>query len=261
MTTGGQWQNVPQYWAKKRERLRHRPAKAKTAAVQAYRRRIIRDSNSSLPSTALPRRRRTVRFTDGPTAIQVFQISQLATSVSRGSGVAILPPVQQRVSILRSTKGDLTLTAAERRFIDEDTWRPVRPNSRHSAPAVRPTEQQIREVILQSSSLDPAPQRERLSDQPNKDPRRQPEHIAFARKIAHEIRDSRAGRKRREQAHQRARNDEVLERALPAVLQARRDKRANQTTIKLLREAQRIAAAKKSRKNERKQRNQDFQVY
>ena len=94
VTTSGQWRNVPQYWAKKRERLRHRPAKAKTAAVQAYRRRIIRDSNSSLPSTALPRSRRTVRFTDGPTAIQVFQISQPATSVSRGSGVAMLPPVQ-----------------------------------------------------------------------------------------------------------------------------------------------------------------------
>ena len=228
MMTSGQWRNVPQYWAKKRERLRHRPAKAKTAAVQAYRRRIIRDSNSSLPSTALPRRRCTVRFTDGPTAKQVFQISQPATSImSRSSGVAILPPVQQRVSILRSTKGDLTLTAAERRFIDEDTWRPVRPNSRHSAPAVRPTEQQIREVLLQSSSLDPAPQRERLSDQSNKDPRRQPKHIAFARKIAHEIRDSRACQKRRKQAHQQAWKNEILERALPAVLQARQDDRAN----------------------------------
>ena len=126
VTTSGQWRNVPQYWAKKRERLRHRPAKAKTAAVRAHRRRIIRDTNSSLPSTALPRRHRTVRFTDGPTAQQVFQISQPATSImSRSSGVAILPPVQQRVSILRSTKGDLTLTAAERRIIDEDTWRPM----------------------------------------------------------------------------------------------------------------------------------------
>ena len=121
VTTGGQWQNVPQYWAKKKERLRHRPAKATNAAVQAYRRRIIRDTNSSLPSTALPRRRRTVRFTDGPTEKQVFQISQLATSVSRGSGVIILPPVQQRVSILRPTKSKLTLLATEKKFITEDT--------------------------------------------------------------------------------------------------------------------------------------------
>ena len=93
VTNGCQWQNVPLYRAKRKERLRHRPARAKTSAVQAHRQRIIRDTNSSLPSTALPRRRRTVRFTDGPTAKQVFQISQPATSImSLSSCVAILPP-------------------------------------------------------------------------------------------------------------------------------------------------------------------------
>ena len=158
--------------------------------------------------------------------------------MSRTLGVAILRPVQQRVSITK------------RRFIDKDTWRPVLPNLRHSAPAVRPTVQQVQEVILQSSSLDPAPQRQRQSDQSNRDPRRQPEHIALTRRNAHEIRDRRADQKRREQAHQRARNDEVLERALPAVRQARRDERANQTTIKLLQEAQRVTAAKESKENE-----------
>ena len=43
-TNGGQWRSVPQYWAKKKERLRHRPAKVRNAAVQAYRRRIIWDT-------------------------------------------------------------------------------------------------------------------------------------------------------------------------------------------------------------------------
>ena len=35
------WRNVPEYYAKKRERLKHRPAKASNDAVQAYRRRVI----------------------------------------------------------------------------------------------------------------------------------------------------------------------------------------------------------------------------
>ena len=67
-TKGGQWQNVPRYWAEQKEALKHRPAHSKNNFVQVHRQRIIRDAQSSLPSTELPRRRPTVKFTDGPTA-------------------------------------------------------------------------------------------------------------------------------------------------------------------------------------------------
>ena len=36
VTNGCQWRNVPQYRAKRKEHLRHRPARAKTSAVQAH---------------------------------------------------------------------------------------------------------------------------------------------------------------------------------------------------------------------------------
>ena len=258
-TTINKWQSVPQYWAEQKEELKHRPAHSKNAIVQAHRRSIIRDAQPSLPSTVLPRRRPTVTFTDGPTARQVFQLNQPVIRISRGAGVRILPPVQQRVSILRSTHGDLTLTAAEQKFIQEDTWRRVLSNSRHTAPATRPTTQQVREAIFQSSHLNPAPLPHLRNSQPSRAPQKQPEHIALARRIAHEKRDRKADQKRREQARQRAKDKEVLNRALSAVLQARRDKRANQTTIKLLREAQRVAAEKKSRENQRRRQSRDFQ--
>ena len=180
-TKGGQWRNVPRYWAEQKEELKHRPAHSKNDSVLAHRQRIIRDTQSSLPPTVLPRRRPTVTFIDGPTARQVFQLNQPVTRISRGAGVRILPPVQQRVSILRSTHGDLTLTAAEQKFIREDTWRRVLSNSRHAVPAIRPTTQQVREAISQSSDLSPAPPTHFWRSQPSRAPPKQPEHIALAR--------------------------------------------------------------------------------
>ena len=44
------WRNVPEYHAKKRERLKHRPAKASNDAVRAYRRRVIQQQQSNLQS-------------------------------------------------------------------------------------------------------------------------------------------------------------------------------------------------------------------
>ena len=188
-TTVNKWRSVSQYWTEQKEELKHRPAHSKNAIVQAHRRRIIQDAQPSLPSTALPRRRSTVTFTDGPTARQVFQLNQPVTRISQDAGVRILPPVQQRVSILRSTHSDLTLTAAEQKFIREDTWRRVLSNLRHAAPATRPTTQQVREAIFQSSHLNPAPLPHLRNSQPSRAPQKQPEHIALARRIAHEKRD------------------------------------------------------------------------
>ena len=38
------WRNIPQYYAKQKEKRKHRPARAKTNDVRAYRQRLIRES-------------------------------------------------------------------------------------------------------------------------------------------------------------------------------------------------------------------------
>ena len=61
------WRNVPEYYAKKKERLKRRPAKASNDAVRAYRRRVIQQQQSNLqsPSPLVSRAKSTVRFKVG----------------------------------------------------------------------------------------------------------------------------------------------------------------------------------------------------
>ena len=93
------WRNVPLYYAKQKERLQHRPAKAANDYVRAYRLRLIQDSQHVLQPPATPMRQSTkcIRFKEGH-EVQTFDLGQPATSISK------------RVD----GKAELSLTAAEK---------------------------------------------------------------------------------------------------------------------------------------------------
>ena len=93
------WRNVPEYYAKQRERLKHRPAKASNDAVRAYRRRVIDQQRSNPLSTSPPKNRptTTIRFKEGHD-VQTFDLGQPATTVSKWA----------------AGRAELSLTAAEK---------------------------------------------------------------------------------------------------------------------------------------------------
>ena len=62
-----------------------------------------------------------------------------------------------------------------------------------------------------------------------------------------------------EQARKRTRDNEILDAAVPAVLQARKDARAKKTMVKILCEARRVEAQRKRREKWCQQRSRDFQ--
>ena len=197
------WRNVPQFHAKCKEELKHRPAKAKNDNVRAYRQRLIQESQSVLQPPATPMRQSTkcIRFKEGHEA-QNFGLDQPATSISKWVG----------------GKAGLTLTAAETKFVHEDDWNLVSPHSRHSAKATCPTAQQIQEAVQLASE----PQ------QPNAQPSLESstklhQIAAVARRLAHESRQQKAALKRSEQARQRAREDDRLNATLPAVIKAQKE--------------------------------------
>ena len=224
------WRNVPQFHAEWKERLRHRPAKAKNDRVRAYRRRLIRQTQSAPqpPAPPLSQSTTTVRFKERQSSdVQIFDLGLPATSTSKWV----------------EDKAELTLTAAEKKFVHEDDWRQVRPNSRHSAKATCPTAQQVQEAALLASE----PQQPSAQSSQKSSTKLQ-EIVAVARRLAHEERQRKAAMKRSEQARQKARDDDRLNAALPAVLKARREARAKRTAIKIMNEARRVEAEKKQKK-------------
>ena len=233
------WRNVPQYYAARKERLKHRPAKATNDDVRAYRQRLIQDLKSLPQPPATPMRQSTkrIRFKEGHET-QAFDLGQPATAISK------------RVV----GQAELTLTAAEKRFIHEDDWNLVSPHSRHSARATCPTAQQIREATQLASELQQPNARPSLESSTNLH-----QIAAVARRLAHESRQQKAALKRSEQARQRAREDERLDAALPAVLKARKEARTKKTAAKLLSEARRVVAQKKQKERWQQRRNRDFQ--
>ena len=132
------WRNVPQYYAARKERLKHRPAKAQDDNVRAYRLRLIQESQHVLQPPATPMRQSTecIRFKEGH-EVQEFDLGQPATSITKWV----------------DGKAELSLTAAEKRFVHEDDWHEVKPNSRHSAKVTRPTIQQVREAIQRNRAV------------------------------------------------------------------------------------------------------------
>ena len=151
---------------------------------------------------------------------------------------------QPATSISRWVDGEaeLTLTAAEKKFVHEDDWNLVSPHSRHSARATCPTAQQIREATQLASEL------QQPNAKPSLEPSKKLQQIAaVARRLAHESRQQKAALKRSEQARQKAREDDRLNAALPAVLKARKEARAKKTAAKLMNEARRVAAEKKQK--------------
>ena len=99
------WRNVPEYRAKCKRRAKGRPAKANSDAVRAYRLRVIQQTKSALQSPAplVSRSTTTVRFKVGHD-VQTFDLGQPANAISK------------RVD----GKAELSLTAAEKKFIHED---------------------------------------------------------------------------------------------------------------------------------------------
>lgn len=170
--------------------------------------------------------------------MQIFDLGQPATSISKWVG----------------GKTELTLTAAEKKFVHEDDWRQVSPNSRHSTRATCPTAQQIWKATQLASEL------QQPNAQPSQESSKKLHQIAaVARRLAHEGRQQKAALKRSKQARQRARDDDRLDVALPAVLQARREARAKRTAAKILCEARRVKIERKQKEKWRQRRNRDFQ--
>jgi len=185
----------------------------------------------------------TVRFKEGQISnVQTFDLGQPVTSISKWA----------------DETAKITLTAAERKFVHEDDWRIVRPNSRHSAKATQPTAQQIMKIIQRKGHvIGPHRSSEQLGQETSTT--RQEQKAAVARRLAHEARRLEAALKRSEQASQRARDNDRLDAALPAVLQARKEARANKIAVKIITEARRVEAERKRQENRRQQRSRDFQ--
>ena len=111
--------------------------------------------------------------------MQTFNLGQPVTSIST------------RVD----ETAELSLTAAEKKFVHEDDWREVRPNSRHSAKVTQPTAQQIMEGIQRKRTV----HKEQLQDkQPSREANKMQEEAAVARRLAHEGRGLKAALRRGE---------------------------------------------------------------
>ena len=89
---------------------------------------------------------------------------------------------------------------------------------------------------------------ERQQDErPSREANKTQQDAAIVRRRAHEARRLEAVLKRNELARQRNRDDELLEAAAPAVLQARKDARAKKMMVKILNEARRVETERKRR--------------
>ena len=173
---------MPQYYAARKERLKHRPARAQNDEVRAYRLCLIQDSQHALQPPAPPMSQSTkcIRFKEGH-EVQEFDLGQPATSISKWVG----------------GKAELTLTAAETKFVHEDDWNLVSPNSRHSAKVTQPTVQQIMEAIQLNRAVHAEQQQ---GKQPSQEANTTRQEAAIARRLAHEARQLKTALRRNEQA-------------------------------------------------------------
>lgn len=151
------WRNVSEYHTKQKEKLKHRPARAKDDGMRAYCKRVIRNAQTSAQPTPPPRRSTGIRFAEELMEKQIFQQHKPVTSIPKATSVQPLPIAKRTQSILGPKQNEFTLTAAKTKFIHEDTWHQVKPGARHSTPSTRPTARQVRDVLQRHHNPDPSP--------------------------------------------------------------------------------------------------------